>query len=154
MPPAPASHDLVPTFQDAPQTWQCVTQKPADNWARPALDASSGKIGQAPFGQGCPASTPWADTPGGIWLRRTVTLPDIIPAKLNVLGLHGEDLEVYVNGMLAASTSGCTGDYAALPMPHAARAALKRSGLNVIAVHCHQTTGGQVVDVGIADAAN
>jgi len=60
-------------------------------------------------------------------------------------------VEVYVNGVLAASAPGFAGDYIDLPMSDAARAAMK-PGSNVIAVHCHQTVGGQVIDVGIADA--
>lgn len=54
-------------------------------------------------------------------------------------------------GVLAASATGYTDDYVALPMSDAGRAALK-PGANVIAVHCHQTTGGQGVDVGIVEA--
>lgn len=97
-------------------------------------------------------NTPWTDTPGDIWLRRVVTLPATIPAKLNVLTRHDEDVEVYVNGVLAAGATGYTGDYVSLPMSDAARTALRPGGPNVLAVHCHQTAGGQVIDVGIAAA--
>lgn len=149
LPPAPASPDLVPTSQDAPQTWSHTTDKPADDWAQPQFNASAWKSGPAPFGQGYTVNTNW--TTDDIWLRRTVTLPADIPTKLNVVTIHDEDVEVYVNGVLAASAPGYTGDYAVLPMADAARAALK-PGPNVIAVHCHQTIGGQVIDVGITAA--
>ncbi len=149
LPPAPISRDLVPTSQDSPQTWAYTTDKPADNWAQPTFDASVWKTGPAPFGQGYTVHTDWHT--GDIWLRRTVTLPTSIPAKLNVLAQHDEDVEVYVNGVLAASASGYTGDYAALPMSDAARAALT-PGPNTLAVHCHQTVGGQVIDVGLTAA--
>jgi len=43
-------------------------------------------------------------------------------------------------------------DYVRLPMSDAARAALRPGGPNVLAVHCHQTIGGQFIDVGIAEA--
>ncbi len=151
-PPLPVSHDLVPTSEGMPQTWSYTTQKPADDWAQPGFSDGAWKSAPAPFGQGYDGiRTRWTDTPGDIWLRRTVTLPADIPARLVVLAEHDEDVEVYVNGVLAASAAGYTGDYARLPMSDAARAALK-PGANVIAVHCRQTAGGQVIDVGITQA--
>ena len=85
-----------------------------------------------------------------VWLRRTVQLPAEVPAKLDVLAFHDEDVQVYVNGVLAASAAGFTSDYAVLPMSPNARAAIVPGGRNVIAVHCHQTAGAQFMDVGIA----
>ena len=157
LPRAPLSSlspDLVPTSEDTPLIWSYTMLKPADDWPKPGFDASAWKSGRAPFGQGYEGvQTAWADTPGDIWLRRSVTLPAIIPAHLNVLTRHDEDVEVYINGVLAASATGFAGDYVTLPMRGAARAALNAGGANVIAVHCHQTTGGQIIDVGIAKAS-
>ena len=151
-PPPPVDHALVPTSQTTPQTWHFTTQKPAAGWDATGFDDSAWKTGPAPFGQGYDGvNTPWTDTPGDIWLRRTFTLPAAIPAKLDVLAEHDEDVEVYVNGVLAASATGFTGDYARLPMSDTGRATLK-PGPNVLAVHCRQTVGGQVIDVGIAQA--
>ncbi|MDQ2687056.1 MAG: glycoside hydrolase family 2, partial [Armatimonadota bacterium] len=147
LPPAPISHDLIPTSQDAPQTWAYTTVKPADDWAQPGFHDAAWRTGPAPFGQGVDGvRTPWTDTPGDIWLRRTVTLPATLPAKLTILARHDEDVEVYVNGVLAASATGFTSDYAELPLSDAARAALKPD-TNILAVHCRQTIGGQVIDV-------
>jgi hypothetical protein len=42
-----------------------------------------------------------------------------------------------------------TGDYDVFPLTREGRAAL-RPGRNVIAVHCHQTSGGQYIDVGLS----
>lgn len=93
--------------------------------------------------------TQW--TTSDIWLRRTFTVPTQIPAKLNLLVKHDEDAEIYVNGVLAGTATGYSGDYKTIPMSDAARAALK-PGQNTFAVHVHQTTGGQGIDVGIAAA--
>jgi len=152
LPPDPNPNtDLVPTSEDEPQTWSYTTVKPAGDWTQAAFDASAWKTGPAPFGHGAGGvNTAWTDTPGDIWLRREVTLPGDIPAKMVVLARHDEDVEVYVNGVLAASEAGYKGEYARLPMSEAARAAL-HPGKNLIAVHCHQTVGGQVIDVGIAN---
>ena len=64
---------------------------------------------------------------------------------------HDEDAEIYVNGVLAAKTEGYNTSYQHIPLTEAGRAALK-SGQNIIAIHCHQTTGGQYIDVGIVKA--
>ena len=148
LPPNP-NHDFLPTSEDDPQIWQYTTDKPVADWTKPGFDASAWKSGPAPFGAGYASSTDWKTA--DIWLRREVTLPAVVPAKLDVVMIHDEDVEVYVNGVLAASAPGYVGDYVRLPMNDAARAALK-PGKNLIAVHCHQTVGGQVIDVGLAEA--
>ena len=58
--------------------------------------------------------------------------------------------EIYVNGVLGATASGYATTYVLLEMSSAARNALISNGTNLIAVHCHQTGGGQNIDAGIA----
>ncbi len=53
--------------------------------------------------------------------------------------------------MLAAKVKGHIGSYEELSLSPEARAALKPGGKNVLAVHCHQTGGGQAIDVGIVE---
>ncbi len=132
---------LVPTSDDEPQTWSYTTEKPPAGWEKPGFDAGAWKTGPALFGHDMSgARTPW-ETPD-IWIRREFTLPADIPAKLELLVKHDEDAEVWINGEKAATAPGYAGDYAAVAMSDAARASLK-PGKNVIAVHCHQTIGGQ-----------
>ena len=64
--------------------------------------------------------TDW-NTPD-IWLRREFTLPDRELGNLALRIHHDEDVEVYVDGMLAASASGYTADYEKLPLTAAAKA--------------------------------
>jgi hypothetical protein len=151
VPSAPGSNALVPTSEEDPQVWSYVTRKPADNWAQKAFDASGWKTAPAPFGHDYPVNTSWTDTPGDIWLRRTVKLPEKIPAKLLVRIIHDDDAEVYANGILALNAPKWVNNYVDLPMTDAGRATLK-PGDNLIAVHCHQGVGAQVIDVGIAAA--
>ncbi|WP_165864005.1 glycoside hydrolase family 2 protein [Capsulimonas corticalis] len=146
LPPDP-NPPLVPTSQGEGQEYRYTTDQPAGDWAGLAFDVSSWKTGKGVLGHNInDARTEW--TTADIWARREVTLPTAIPAKLVILAVHDEDAEIYVNGVLAASVKGYSGDYAKLPMSDAARAALK-PGKNVLAVHCHNTTGGQGIDVGI-----
>ena len=150
LPPNP-DPQLVPTAADEPQPWRYTTNKPADPWATAAFDDTAWKAGKSGFGHGVGGVTTEWTTPD-IWLRRTVDLPPTLPEKLNVLASHDEDVEVYVNGVLAATAKGFNHGYDPLPMSPAARAAVKPGGANVIAVHCHQTNGGQFVDVGVVAA--
>jgi len=148
LPPDPHP-PLVPTGIDEPQPWRFTTANPGDNWMRADFDASGWKEGNAPFGHGIPnARSSW--TTADIWLRRDVTLPENLPAKLVFDVFHDEDVEIYLNGVLAGSAAKYTTDYVQIPMNEEGRAALK-PGRNTIAVHCHQTVGGQFIDAGIAE---
>jgi hypothetical protein len=130
--------------------WKYTFEKPDDNWSKPGFDASKWSEGPAGFGtERTPGSFPntvW-NTPD-IWLRNQFTLEpdDLIGLKLRVY--HDEDARIYLNGVLALELKGFVTEYEEFDVPEAAVAAL-RPGINTIAVTCHQTTGGQGIDVGI-----
>ena len=146
---------VVPTSQAAPINWRYTTtaNPPAANWYTPSFNDSAWKQGPAGFGTNPPgvhARTVWSDTPGDIWIRRTFDVP---AGKFNDLQFqcyHDEDVEIYVNGVLAAKASGYTSSYDTIPLLPAGRAAL-HGGANVIAAHCHQTDGGQFLDIGLVN---
>jgi hypothetical protein len=56
---------------------------------------------------------------------------------------------VYVNGVLAARDEGYLTRYELLEIRAEAKRAI-RPGTNVLAVHCHQTGGGQYIDIGLS----
>jgi hypothetical protein len=153
-PPPPAQfRTLVADSREQAQTWSYTTQKPADGWEKPGFDASGWKSGLGGFGtQGTPGATvrtEW-NTPD-IWIRREFDLPQDAALKdPHLIIHHDEDADVYVNGVPAARLPGYTSSYEEVALPADARAAL-RPGKNTIAVHVKQTSGGQYIDVGIAD---
>ena len=149
--PPPIIKTVVPTSQQDAVTWRYTTDKPADYWFEPKFDDSEWKSGPGGFGtEGTPGTrvrTRWA-TPD-IWIRRTVRL-DSVPPTPALLIHHDEDAEVYLNGKLVTQIKGYTTDYVVVPLSADAAKAF-RAGDNTIAVHCHQTSGGQYIDVGIVE---
>jgi beta-galactosidase/beta-glucuronidase len=155
--PPPKVTVLVPTSEQTAQTWRYTTDTPADGWQKPDFDDSGWKSGPGGFGEpstpGAVVKTTWKTN--DIWLRREFdlkadgrTLNSIHELALRIH--HDEDTEVFLNGELIAKTTGYTTQYVEVPLDDAARKRLK-SGKNTLAVHCHQTGGGQYIDVGLVD---
>jgi hypothetical protein len=155
LPVAPTVTEVVATSQKSPATWRYTIQKPADDWMNPEFDARAWKEGPGTFGtEGTPGSvvrTRWSTD--DIWLRREITLPQTKFSNLRFYVDHDEDVEVYVNGILASSESGFTSSYVPLEINRTALAQLKPGATVILAVHCHQTTGGQNIDVGLINLA-
>ncbi len=154
--PVPTYTSVVPTSENASQTYQYSFEKPAPNWSDVNFaGAQNWKTGEGGFGT--------ADTPGigklgtvwntpDIWLRRSFTLPNLTAEQLSQLVItnyHDEDVEIYLNGVLAYSKKGYIGSYENVPIAEEARRALNIGGENVMAIHCRQTGGGQYVDAGL-----
>jgi Domain of unknown function (DUF4965)/Domain of unknown function (DUF5127)/Domain of unknown function (DUF1793)/Domain of unknown function (DUF4964) len=152
LPKPPKITVIVPAADKQPSIWSYTTGEPAEGWMGPGFDDSSWIQGRSGFGTaGTPGAiigTTWRT--GDIWLRREVNLPAQDYDELQAWLHHDEDAEVYVNGVLAVKASGFTSGYDVFPLAPDAKAALK-PGKNLIAIHCHQTIGGQYVDFGLVD---
>ena len=155
LPKPPKITVVVPAADKQPALWSYTTIQPAAGWAAQAFDVSAWAQGQSGFGSagtpGAVVGTLWQSD--DIWMRREVELPagnyDDLEAWLH----HDEDAEVYINGVLALKAGGFITGYEAFPLIPAGDAAIK-PGKNLIAVHCHQTTGGQYVDLGFVRVQN
>jgi hypothetical protein len=152
VPPPPVSKTVVPTSEEQGLEWRYTVDRPADNWMKTDFDDSKWKTGPGGFGT---AGTPGAVVRTGwktadIWLRREFTLPDARYASLHFRVHHDEDVEIYINGVLAGKFKDYLSEYEERPMTPEGRAALK-PGKNILAVHCTQTKGGQYIDVGLVD---
>jgi hypothetical protein len=148
----PELKTLVATSKDEGQTWRYSLTKPAAGWEKPNFDDKDWKEGPGGFGtRGTPGAvvrTEWKTD--DIWLRREFTMPEGKWGDLLLMLHHDEDAEVFINGVRALRVSGFVTDYQEQSISEEARKAL-RPGKNVFAVHCHQTTGGQYIDVGIVE---
>jgi hypothetical protein len=150
----PRITEVIATSQRRPATWRFTLERPAAGWQSPNFDDSSWKEGRGGFGtKGTPGAvigTNWNSA--DIWLRRKIIIPEgIDQSRLKLLVYHDEDAEIYLDGVLAASEGGYVTAYQPVELPAMAQAKLKPGATVVVAVHCHQTGGGQGIDVGLID---
>ena len=148
----PELRPLAATSERQTQSWQYTFEKPAEDWNRPGFDAGKWKTGPGGFGTrttpGAVVGTVW-DT-SDIWLRREFEVPDRKLDEIVCRLHHDEDVTVYINGVKALELKEFSTAYGEQSLTADGLAALK-PGKNVLAVHCHQTSGGQFIDVGLAE---
>ncbi len=148
--PPVAVRAVVATSERLGAGWQYTRTTPPEGWQLPGFDDRGWDQGIGGFGrEGTPGAvvrTPW--TTPDIWLRRAFTFDGGAGDALVWRIHHDEDAEVYLNGVLVLKVPGYTSGYCRVGFDSAARAAL-RVGRNIIAVHVHQTSGGQYIDLGI-----
>jgi hypothetical protein len=146
---------VVPTSENAAHAWKYTTTQPPAEWSTPTFDDSSWQSGTGAFAR---ASNRAIKTPGttwdtaDIWLRQTATLNGLTPdqvSELVVRVIHRDDVDVYINGVIAFHGDGGANDYEYKRITKEAQAAIKPTGANVIAMHCHHAARGQFVDVGL-----
>jgi len=142
---------LLVTAEAGGAIWRYATEEPAEDWMSCDFDDSDWQQGTSGFGRsGTPGAivrTNWHTN--DIYLRWRGDVPKIGEnAITNLRYHHDEDMEVYINGKLLFTRKGYITEYADY-MLSSDESKLLVEGENVIAVHCHQTTGGQYVDVGL-----
>ncbi len=145
---------IIATAAEGGEKWKMTTSTPADNWYATDFDDSSWSEKKSGFGKaGTPNSkigSQW--TTSDIWIRKNFRLDGMdreLADSLVMLLNHDEDCEIYINGVKLASFEGYKNGYILVDFTAAVKNVLKYDEENVIAVHCHQTTGGQYIDVGI-----
>ena len=152
--PVPTYQEIIPTSKKTAQTWKYTFNTPTGNWMGKTFDDANWQSGMGGFGTQVPTDphigTPW--TTADIWLRRTFNPGSLTAEQISQLVIrdyHDEDIEVYINGVRAYAAAGYIASYEYKPLTPEARKALLPNAENTLAVHCHQTTGGQYIDVGI-----
>lgn len=149
-----AFNPVVAAAKTAGQSWRYTMVMPTTNWFAASYDDNGWSKSLGGFGtEGTPGAvvrTTWNTS--DIWLRRTFNPGSLTAEQVNRLMFyvhHDEDVRIYLNGVLAFSASGYTGNYQHVPLNAAGRQALLLNQNNVLAIHCHQTAGGQYIDVGL-----
>ncbi len=138
------SHESDPTTP----SWAYTTRDPGVHWMEEDFDTQSWKRGPGGFGT--------AGTPGAvigsewnqdrIFLRREFEWNEGAPSDLVFLVHHDDEVDIHLNGTLAAQASGHVVEYLVLE-PTAEGMQALRPGRNLLAVHCRQESGGQFIDV-------
>lgn len=126
--------------------YRYTTTAPAAAWVNDNFDDAAWQTAHAPFGTIANPRTRW--TTSDIWLRRTFEWNGAKLSDAALVIFHDEDTEVYVNGEKIWSGSGFKTAYEMYSVHDPLKRAL-RKGSNVIAVHTHQTGGGQFIDLAL-----
>ena len=125
--------------------------KQQDGWQKPDFNDSAWREGMAAFGSPDLSfiRTEWREENSDLYVRRTidVTASDL-EEDLLIIYSHDDVFELFVNGTKVADTGETWREGIRLPMDSKMKKLLK-PGKNVIAAHCHNTTGGAYTDFGL-----
>ncbi|WP_455498116.1 FG-GAP-like repeat-containing protein [Coprobacter sp.] len=149
---------ILSTAKDHKYTWRYNTTTDVPRrWFAKEYDDRAWSKGLAAFGAGLPeqsadlVSTEWKTSQ--IYMRRWFYLGDITPEiidKLRFVLFHDDDIEIYINGVWAATKTGCVFNYVPKDISEEAKNALKPNSWNLIAVGGKQGGGQQIMDIGIS----
>lgn len=142
---------IVPMAGEKAWEGKYSREKQADGWQAANFDDSKWRTGRAAFGSdGQEAvNTRWTDEHSDLYVRRNVDLtPADLEGDLVLVYSHDDVFEIYINGTQIVSTgeTWLNGEEAPLT-PELKK--LLHPGKNVIAAHCHNTTGGAYTDFGL-----
>ncbi|MDX1963280.1 MAG: glycoside hydrolase family 2 TIM barrel-domain containing protein [Pirellulales bacterium] len=142
---------VIPTSEQAPQTWRYTFTPPAEGWETAKFDDQQWASGPGGFGTqetpGAVVKTEWNGKQ--IWLRREIKLGPEPLSDLYLAIHHDEDATVYWNGQKIWHGTGWTTGYTLVPLSAEIAKQFQPGQTGVLAVTCQQTTGGQYIDVGL-----
>jgi len=139
---------LVGAAADGPQAqpYRHTTTAPASDWNQPGFDDRSWDLAAAPFGTINNPRTEWRTS--DIWLRRNFEWDGHAVETAALVIFHDETTEVHVNGQKVWERGGYNTSYEIFNITEALKPVLKR-GDNSLAIHTHQTVGGQFIDLAL-----
>lgn len=149
----PSYDILLNTIAEGSWSAKCVMdKKPSGDWTAPDYNDSSWKTVEGAIGsKDMPdVHTIWAGNDRDVWVRREFTLDRDIKSsdKVTLEYSHDDVFELYINGVKTVDTGLKWKNGVLVELSPEIKALLK-AGKNVIAAHCHNTTGGSYVDFGL-----
>ena len=142
---------IVPMADEGPWTGLYTRQTPKAGWQNPDFNAQGWKEGQAAWGSDGLSfvRTHWRDENSDLYVRRTFSLTSAdLSSDLWLMYSHDDVFEIYINGTKVADTGETWREGVKLHLTSDLKRLLKE-GKNVIAAHCHNTTGGAYTDFGL-----
>lgn len=148
----PVLETILPMSDEQAWEAQYTRTKPMGEWQGMDYDAQGWTNGNAAFGSSemSRVGTQWGGDNTDIYIRRTFNLNDKLDLSKNwyLHYSHDDVFELYINGRQVVSTGETWKEGVALKLTEEMKKMLHR-GKNVIAAHCHNTTGGAYVDFGL-----
>lgn len=144
---------LLPMADEGAWAGKVSYTKPSSfTWAQPTFDDSSWITAKGAFGEGREypyVNTSWTGPNKDIYIRRTLNLTaDDLKKDLYIVFSHDDVFSLYINGAKSVQTGETWLQGETKHINDQLKKHLK-VGKNVIAAHCHNTTGGSYVDFGI-----
>ena len=137
------------------QTWSApawFNKIDGDDWASPTFDDSEWPVVEGAIGTGKEYSyvhTEWNEPNSDVYVRRTANLTAAdLQKDLYIVFSHDDVFELFINGTRVIQTGETWIQGEKHHLTDAEKALLK-PGNNMIAAHCHNTSGGAYVDFGI-----
>ena len=142
---------IVPMADEGPWKGAVSRTVQAPGWEKPDFDDSGWTIAEGAFGS--PelsfVRTPWSDQNSDLYVRRVVELtPADLEGNLFIVYSHDDVFNLFLNGTKVADTGETWRDGVRLELTPEMKKLL-HPGKNVIASHCHNTTGGAYTDFGL-----
>lgn len=140
---------IIPMTNDEHWEARYTMTQPAADWTQLSFDDSSWTQGKAAFGtkEMKRIGTEWNSQ--DIWIRRSFELSqDLTSETVYLRYSHDDVFELYLNNEKLVATDLSWKNDVTVELSPAAKAKL-RKGNNVIAAHCHNTSGGAYVDFGL-----
>ncbi len=145
---------IAPMADEEPWTARYTRETPQAGWQQPQFNDLQWNEGAAAFGSSGLSfvRTHWSQEGSDLYVRRTVNVTaSDLQEDLTLIYSHDDVFELYVNGTKVADTGETWREGIRLPLDEQLKQLLK-PGKNIIAAHCHNTTGGAYTDFGLFKA--